>query len=107
MYKCSYCDSIFMEYYSNCPNCGGSCWLTNKKSELPVKPDPCSKDTEEVTVVKEDEAEIKLGNHFRDIFTVIFTAFIIVAALCVIVTSGPARDIFMNIYQIINNGIQP
>lgn len=92
-----------MEYYSNCPNCGGSCWLTDKKSELPVKHDPRSKDIEEVTVVKEDEAEIKLGNHFRDIFTVIFTAFIIVAALCVTVTSEPARDI----YQIINNGIQP
>lgn len=62
LYKCKYCDTVFDELHTVCPNCGGNQWLTadTESTEETPKPEPEPEPTPEPTV----ESSFQSGAQF-------------------------------------------
>ena len=95
MYKCSYCDSVFMTYNVNCPNCGGCNWLTNRESELEKKPIVPSVEQEII-----QEVESTFNSKFGNLISLTFALLMLGVCIWIIVTSEPLHNILNNILGI-------
>lgn len=95
MYKCSYCDTVFMEYHNNCPNCGGSCWLTPTTQNKDT-----STDTKVEDVTETGERVTETSTFGCEIITILFTFVIIVAAIYAAVTCDAYRYIIEDVLGI-------
>lgn len=96
MYKCSYCDSVFMTYNVNCPNCGGCNWLTSKESELDIEPLVPENTEQEVAPENEPVHSSKLG----DLISLLFALLMLSICVWIVVTSEPLRHILDSIFGI-------